>query len=311
MNTRVYLFLVLGYAFIIGAMHKEGTIFTQGFATHYTKNSFGDIFPDWQKIPHANFTEQLSLFVTFVKHQASGTPIIIDVPHEKAAVLDAIKKSGFVYRYGNNDKTQWLVENNSTIPTHPYTALIGTQLILLDDNGRFLAIKEKSRPKVLSFSGGMSKPQELPLQTLIREVKEELGIDIDPKSPKLIALLEQLNRNKEGGTGIGYHFLARIRDQMISKIKIDQKEVLKEFWLFPQDIAQNEKMEITAKDEKFVFDQFEKDLMQHVIDITKGCSSSKNITYLDYRQSRDRNPTKEIDPTDIMHVHFIAQKFKE
>src|SRR5262245_13139030 len=75
----------------------------------YTMNRFGDIFPIWQNIPENQLTEKLLAFIDVFKEKSS--PIIIEIPHENSPILNALIKSNFTFRSGDQNKSEWIVKN--------------------------------------------------------------------------------------------------------------------------------------------------------------------------------------------------------
>ncbi len=123
-------------ASITQGMNQKTLFFHEATGIHYTKNNFGDIFPEWQNIPQEQLTERLSAFSNLLKDD----------------VLDSIKKAGFIFYHGNNDKAEWIFKNDSSIP-EPYTASIGAAIIIKNGDS-VLVVEEKTRPGILGFPGG-------------------------------------------------------------------------------------------------------------------------------------------------------------
>lgn len=53
-------------------------------------------------IASGELTARLSQFVEELKDREPGVPFIINVPHEQAGALEAIKKAGFTLQNANN-----------------------------------------------------------------------------------------------------------------------------------------------------------------------------------------------------------------
>lgn len=68
-----------------------------------------------------------------------------------------------------------LAEGNATQPRKR----VGADMLIRDDQGRVLLVDPRYKPD-WDLPGGMSEANEPPAQTVRRELKEELGLDLHP-----------------------------------------------------------------------------------------------------------------------------------
>lgn len=81
------------------------------------------------------------------------------------------------------DRAEWL--NGIPERLAKYQGRVYASMIISNGNGQFLTIDHPQRPgKNWSFAGGKVEPGEALLAALVREAKEELGIDIISASLK-------------------------------------------------------------------------------------------------------------------------------
>jgi 8-oxo-dGTP diphosphatase len=87
---------------------------------------------------------------------------------------------------------------------YPEQPLVGVGAVIVDD-GRILLEKRKNEPGKGKWSipGGLVELGETLEQTVIREVKEETGLDAE--DPKQVDVVDSITRNEEGQ--IKYHFV--------------------------------------------------------------------------------------------------------
>lgn len=74
------------------------------------------------------------------------------------------------------------------------------KVVLQDDNGLILILKRgdthPTQASHMDLPGGIVEDSEDPIDTLIRELKEETGIKYDPKNLKLVFALAEENDGK-------------------------------------------------------------------------------------------------------------------
>jgi 8-oxo-dGTP pyrophosphatase MutT (NUDIX family) len=95
--------------------------------------------------------------------------------------------------------------------------------VILEKNGKFLLqlrsnIKKISYPNMWGLFGGGRKQNETPEQTAIREIKEELNLDLIQNKLKLLLI------NSEG-----HHIFRYFKDIKNSKLELNEGQEMKFF----------------------------------------------------------------------------------
>ncbi len=258
----------------------------------YKKNNFGDIFPVWQEVPAKDLPKKLSRFISCLDI-IKGTPCIIEVPHHKAAVLNTIKEAQFTLYYADNEKTEWIFKNGSSIPL-PYTAIIGAQ-ILVQKNDTVLVIEEKTRRGLLGFPAGTAELQELPRETASRELKEEVNLCVLPQDLELFAMINRVKANRFKANSVNHYFLVD-NIKVSGELKPDGKEVRQAFYAPLQDIAEQKSIQGLSISPAVAA------LAKH---LQSGRTKSYSQDFLDYRQLSKSESC--CDNTDIMTIEFFAK----
>lgn len=252
----------------------------------YKTNQFGDIFPIWQSIPEEELKEKLLNFAEPFKETRRA--IILEIPHERSAILDIVRQAHFTFHYGDQDQTTWVIKNHSSLP-YPFTTVSGAHVIVLKED-KVLVIEDRIRKGILGFPAGGSDPGEFARETACRELHEEVGLSVQSENLKLIALINRKKANKQGANLIGHCFLAQ---KFIGELKIDPIEIVQAFWISLQELA--EASEINS----LRVSPYLNELAKHILN---GCQSSHSCKLPDHRQI-----PMMVDPTDTMNVEFIHQ----
>lgn len=262
----------------------------------YEKNNFGDIFPLWQEIPLENLSEKLSNFIVSLKNSVKNSPFIIVVPHNKALAIQAIKETNFFLLYhADNNKTEWIFKNGSSIP-EPYTSTLGAQVFIVNEkDNTVLVIQEKTRSKFLGFPGGTSDFKELIRKTAVREVKEELDLDIDSNDLELFAIENSVKTNRFGANNVDYFFTIS-SDKVKGEINPDPQEIIRAFYAQLKDIAEGKSIEGLGGSEAQAM------MAQHLLN---NRSSSYVKTLLDFRQINKKE--SEQGKNDVMIFEFLKK----
>lgn len=282
--TIIKFFSLFLFVFLIQAHANEEIQEKNGI--FYKTNRFGDIFPLWENISEKKLTEKLITFVDTIKEK--GAPIIVEIPHEKSPILNAIIKSNFTFYHANQNESQWIVKNGSSIP-EPFTAIGGAHILVIK-NGKILVVEERTRKGILGFPAGGAERGEFVRDTACRELFEEVGLIAQPQDLKLIALINRKKANKEGASIYGHGFIA---EEVSGSLNLDQKEIIQAFWVPVKDLA--EATEINH----LKVSPYYNALARH---IQSGCSHSYSLTLPDPRQT-----LVTYDPSDTMNVEFFQQ----
>lgn len=260
----------------------------------YKKNNFGDIFPQWQDIPSAQLTERLSTFVNLLKDELQETPFIVEVPHAKAGNIDAIKNAGFTFFHCNNDKSEWIFKNGSSIPD-PYTSVIGTQILIRKDD-MVLVMEERTRPGFVSFPGGCVDFNELTRITAMRELKEEINLDVHPNDLTLFAIVNTVKINRFGANSANHYFVVD-HSKLSGELIPNPSEVVRTFYAPLQDLANQ-----TPVDGLVVIPSIAA-LAQHLLN--KNAPSHHEAFSNDNRLFSKKD--SERNPNGTMIIEFFAQ----
>ncbi len=97
---------------------------------------------------------------------------------------------------------------------------------LVDDEGKILLMRTRALPDKWQPVGGGVKKDETPEQTIIREVKEELSIDIDPRYSVFNS-----SQAYDFGDGTVYFYTIPVERSLIELISIKASEVLEARWV--------------------------------------------------------------------------------
>lgn len=107
--------------------------------------------------------------------------------------------------------------------------LANAKIILFDKEGRILVLEEP-RKSYLALPGGIGEAHESPRQTAIREVKEEIGLDITPSSLLCVDYSEY-----DGVERLNFTFLAR-KTNPDQEISFPDNEVAGYRFVSPHDL---------------------------------------------------------------------------
>ena len=265
----------------------------QAAGIQYTRNNFGDIFPQWHNISHEKLSTQLALFVDQLKNKFPETPFIVEVPHEKAAAINLIKKAGFSFYAANNDKSEWIYKNNSSIPA-PYTTSIGSGVCIRKDD-TILVIEEKTRRGYIGFPGGTADEKEDLRAAAVRELKEEVNLDINPNDLTLFALINRVNINRFHANGTDHHYVIDY-SKVAGDLKPISSEIVQLFYAPLEDIAKQIPINGLLVDPAMAAQA------QHLLNKN---SHSHHEIFLDYRQFFKKESERNHD--DTMTIEFFAQ----
>ena len=111
---------------------------------------------------------------------------------------------------------------------------------IINDKNQFLITQrcaKKSHPFMWECTGGSASFGETDIDACVREIKEELGIDINLKTAKFIG---QKNRYYKGCPDILRVYLFR-DNTPLNKIKIQEDEVMDVMWATKEEILELKK----------------------------------------------------------------------
>lgn len=105
--------------------------------------------------------------------------------------------------------------------------LAGVGVILHDDEGRVLLVRHSYGPQAWSMPGGGLGRDEDPAEAVRREMREELGCELER-----LELLRSFDETISGTRHTGYIFGAR----PISQPQVDGREVVEARWFTEEDL---------------------------------------------------------------------------
>ena len=118
--------------------------------------------------------------------------------------------------YSKEENRQW--QNN--LPTKP----VGASVVLRNKNGQVLVVKPNYRDE-WNLPGGVVDEKESPLAAAIREVREELGLELAPQSlrlgavnytPSIDGFIDFMTVVFDGGT---------LSEEQVQSIQLQEKEL--------------------------------------------------------------------------------------
>ncbi len=198
---------------------------------HYAQDRFGnlniDVIPNDADTPA--LLVQLKKFIKTHKNKYKNKAFLLNIPHELGAYNQAAKQAGFKMQYADDDKTQWVYHNGSTIPYS--SPAIGTAKIFIirTDNGQqeLLLVKDNDK-SYLSLPGGAVDVNEHVLDAAVREIKEELDLTLKRDAFTLLALSDNAKTDFYSKNQYAFFFRA---DYPGGTIKLDPKEQEHYFWI--------------------------------------------------------------------------------
>lgn len=102
---------------------------------------------------------------------------------------------------------------------------------LLNENGEIMLVRTHILPDMWQPVGGGIEDGESPEQSAAREIKEELGIDIDPSQSILTSRFPY-----DFGEGTIHFYTLRLSSELISKIAVNTNEIVEAKWFAPKNL---------------------------------------------------------------------------
>ena len=129
----------------------------------------------------------------------------------------------------NKEKRNETIYANESIPKNRYILI---KLVLIQNNKGQILIQKRSEQKggEYALTSGHAKKGETPIQGIITEIKEELGIDVTPEELTLI----YSERNDTNQAFYDLFYLQNNYD--ISKMKLQKEEVEEVKWLTKKEV---------------------------------------------------------------------------
>ena len=129
----------------------------------------------------------------------------------------------------NKEKTNEVILATEEVPENRY---ILVELVLIQDTQGKILVQKRSKEKGGEFglTSGHAKSGESPLQGIITEIKEELGIDVPPKELRLM----HSERSDEKKSFYDLFYLQK--DYNISEMELQKEEVEDVMWLSEKEV---------------------------------------------------------------------------
>eukprot|EP01116_Phalansterium_solitarium_P004124 TRINITY_DN15012_c0_g1_i1.p1 TRINITY_DN15012_c0_g1~~TRINITY_DN15012_c0_g1_i1.p1 ORF type:complete len:264 (+),score=50.82 TRINITY_DN15012_c0_g1_i1:110-901(+) len=161
---------------------------------------------------------------------AGNRGVWLRLPIEKAAFVPVAVKHGFAFHHAEPTyvmMTRWLpVSEPSMLPEYA-SHTVGVGGFVLDDRNRVLVVAERfaDKPQQWKLPGGYVKPGETFANAVVREVREECGIDSQFVSVMCFRHFHPLQFDKSD-----IYFVCRLKP-LTFDIKLDPGEILDCKWM--------------------------------------------------------------------------------
>jgi 8-oxo-dGTP pyrophosphatase MutT (NUDIX family) len=106
--------------------------------------------------------------------------------------------------------------------------LVGTLIILQNDEGKILLLKHRFRKNPWSLPGGLLDHPESTIQCAKRETKEELGLSLLESELELACVLDS---KRTALVEIVFFCNRRLAEQEIKEIRLQKREVTDMMWV--------------------------------------------------------------------------------
>lgn len=129
----------------------------------------------------------------------------------------------------NKEKTNEVILATETVPENRYTLV---EFVLIQNTEGKILVQKRSKQKggELGLTSGHAKEGETPLQGMITEIKEELGIDVKPHELRLM----HSERSDEKRHFYDLYYLQK--DYNISDMELQTEEVEDVMWLSEKEV---------------------------------------------------------------------------
>ena len=199
--------------------------------------------------------EKLKTLVEDLKKKKPKKAIYVELPFQQGEWMAVLNNAGFEYysdwftegKDGTRQRKgqKWIISNDSSVPAKPSFTHTARICIIRESDKNILLVNGKSG---MTFPGGMSDATEDPFKTGIREVWEEVGLQLDESKVFLAATLhrdplkDEFGHKESGNTSFYYGYVSQ--KPMI--LKIQEDEVSKAKWMHWNEIIKDEKNEVAA-----------------------------------------------------------------
>lgn len=125
--------------------------------------------------------------------------------------------------------------------------IVGT--LIVNDKGEILVVKSYKWKDMYSIPGGHVEFGESIENAVKREVKEEIGLDVDLE--KILFVLEAINPKEYHKKGKHFIFLECVCKSKSSQIRLDNREMQDAMWIKPKKALN---LKLTSHTRKFILE---------------------------------------------------------
>lgn len=181
--------------------------------------------------PSTKDTSKLKNIIDEMRHSYQKYGLYVSIPVMHGEFANKLEKLGFKLHDidTKSKKIFYLYNNGRDIPELNYAYTAAAVYIIRTNpetaEKELLLINERHKI-VANIVGGISNKGESPEETAIREVREEVGLNIDKQNLKLIAVFHTVRADKKSCIEFLY-----VCDTFSGELKADKDEVLQCAWV--------------------------------------------------------------------------------
>jgi 8-oxo-dGTP diphosphatase len=237
----------------------------------------------------------LAQFLKGTSPSLSASAIMVNLGLESFGMAKTLKELGFHHHFTNDTLSEWVIKNASTMP-EAMTSIGGGRVLLIKDECLLLTLdKGHTKWGRWNVPGGSQDPKELPLNTAVREIKEELGLTIKPQSLQLLAVMNRTGGNRYGANDHCYYYVSNAFE---GEISLQTGEIQQARWVPLKDVAEGKKVETLP------ISGIVQTLVQHFLDNKEN----KIVERPDIRQAWKK--PEDQDKTDVLHLNLFQHNCK-
>ncbi len=256
------------------------TVFSQIDSKHYDveTNDYGDVIVNVK--PGCTEQELINTIKDFDK------TFFVNLPQHP--LMEILEQHGVTFFHGNKKRTLCIKRIDVNIP-EALTCNSGAKVYLTKTVAGVLHVlftKENGR-SFLTSPGGMLDPGERMCDVAVRELKEELGVEISVEALRFLGVLHRT----DVAYGATHHHYIFCTDYDGQEIKPDGKEVEAYYWIPIDEALKGEYNGHPIRQDKIV--------ALHML--KKGIRGTRCVQLPDFRQ----NNKKLKDRNDVMDFYLV------
>lgn len=199
------------------------------------------------KSPSTKDTDRLKEITDEMALSYKNYGIYVQIPIEHGEFAGKLEKLGFkLYELDTNAKTlSYLFANGRNIPELNYAYTAAAAFLIRTNPETFekeLLVVNEPQKVTANIIGGISAKGESPEDTVAREVREEVSIDINKQKLKLVAVFHTVRSDKKSCIEFIY-----ICDEFKGVPKVDNVEVTEYAWVPLSQILKEEETTVFGK----------------------------------------------------------------